>query len=400
MRRREFLKVAATSMAAPTVIPRGVLASVTQPGANDRISVAVIGCGGRVVTVLAESPPDLQLVAIADCDLRQMSDKSSFGRFARTKFSQDFSQWPRYQDYHQMLDKTKLDAVFVTTTAHARALIGIHAMQAGLDVYLEKPICLTIEEGQVLVRAARKHKRVVQCGTQARSMILDKWAYEQIRGGLLGKVQKVLANNFIGPVRRTAMPSQPVPPEMNWDMWCNQAELAPHTTSLYHDCGKWGKWWDYDGGGLCWGVTGWGAHSYDIVQACLGTDYTGPVEVWAEKPGDPMSPVTMRYANGVIVEMKLPQGHGPAWGGIFIGEKGKIETNRNKCVSNPPELVVDKPKANYEWGVTRPHLDNWVDCMRSRTAPGRRGDWAPVDDHLPHGQHCPGPGPTRAMGPR
>ena len=86
MRRRQFLKVAATSMAAPTVIPRGVLASVTQPGANDRISVAVIGCGGRVVTVLAESPPDLQLVAIADCDLRQMSDKSSFGRFARTKF--------------------------------------------------------------------------------------------------------------------------------------------------------------------------------------------------------------------------------------------------------------------------------------------------------------------------
>ena len=126
-----------------------------------------------------------------------------------------------------MLDKTKLDAVFVTTTAHARALIGIHAMQAGLDVYLEKPICLTIEEGQVLVRAARKHKHVVQCGTQARSMILDKWAYEQIRGGLLGKVQKVLANNFIGPVRRTAMPSQPVPPEMNWDMWCDRGGTSP-----------------------------------------------------------------------------------------------------------------------------------------------------------------------------
>ena len=83
----------------------------------------------------------------------------------------------------------------------------------------------------------------------------------------------------------------------------------------------------------------------------------------------PDEPCDHAIANGVIVEMKLPQGHGPAWGGIFIGEKGKIETNRNKCVSNPPELVVDKPKANYEWGVTRPHLDNWVDCMQSRERP-------------------------------
>lgn len=370
MKRRDFLKAAAVGVAAPVVIPRSVLAAPGQVGANDRIAVGIVGCGGRVSAVIQQAPPELQLVALADCNLQRMSASSPVGRSVQKieRFAPDFAKWPRYQDYRQMFDKTKLDAVFVTTTTHARALAAIHAMQAGLDVYAEKPITLTIEEGQVLVKVARKHKRVYQAGTQARSMILDKWAYEQIRGGILGKVQKVLANNFIGPVKRPSLATQPTPSDLNWDMWCNQAEVVPYNEALYRP-GGWMPWRDYDGGGQSWGVTGWGTHAYDIVQASLGTDYTGPVEVWAEKPGDPLSPVTMRYASGVLLEMSLRQGHGPVWGAIFIGEKGKIETNRNKCVSNPPELVAGKPEANYAWGIVRPHLENWVECMRSRERP-------------------------------
>jgi predicted dehydrogenase len=111
--------------------------------------------------------------------------------------------------------------VFVTTTTHARALICIHAVQAGLDVYAEKPLTLTIEEGQVLVKAARKHKRVVQVGTQCRSLELYSWVNHLVRSGRLGKIEKVVAHNFEGPIQREAKAGQPVPKELNWDMWCN-----------------------------------------------------------------------------------------------------------------------------------------------------------------------------------
>mgnify|MGYP001052313109 CR=1 FL=1 len=278
------------------------------------------------------------------------------------------SAWGVYDDFRQMIDKEKLDAVFVGTTTHARVLCCIHAAQAGLGIYAEKPLTLTIAEGRTLVTAARRHRCIFQAGTQARSMRLDMWASEFLRSGGLGKIEKVVASNYMGPARRTPTATQPVPQEMNWDQWCKQAELVPHDPSLYHGCGKWGPWSAYDGGGSSWGVTGWGSHSYDAVQAALGTDDSGPVEVWAAAPSYPMSPVTMRYANGTILEMNLPRQRGPVWGAIFIGQKGKVEINRNRCVSNPPELVAGQPKVFYAQGGadTRPHIENWIECIKSR----------------------------------
>jgi predicted dehydrogenase len=364
------LRIAA-SAAATALIPRHVLSAPGRPGANDRIRTGVIGCGMRSAVLLEQSPRDIQIAALADCDLRQMGSDSAFGKSASSLSRDAFSKWPRYQDYRDMLDKEKLDAVYVATTTHARVLCCIHAAQAGLDIYAEKPLTLTIAEGRALVKVVRKHKCVFQAGTQARSMTLDMWASQFLRNGGLGKIEKIVANNFVGPARRSPSAGQVAPPEMNWDMWCNQAELAAHDTSLYHGCGKWGQWSAYDGGGSSWGVTGWGTHSYDAVQAALGTAQTGPVEVWAIAPRYSMSPVTMRYANGTILEMNLPRQHGPVWGAIFYGEKGKVETNRNRCVSNPPELVADQPQAAYVRGGadTRPHIENWVECMRTRSQP-------------------------------
>ncbi len=150
MKRRSFLKAVAGGLAVPCIIPRGVLAAPGSPGANDRIAVGVIGCGGRVTALLYEAPRELQTVALADCDLRQMTSTSTFGKAVTSmaRYTPAFEKWPRYQDYREMLEKEKLDAVFVTTTTHARALACIHAVQAGLDVYAEKPLTLTIEEGQ------------------------------------------------------------------------------------------------------------------------------------------------------------------------------------------------------------------------------------------------------------
>ncbi len=266
-----------------------------------------------------------------------------------------------------MLDKEKLDAVYVGTTTHARALCCVHAVQSGADVYAEKPFTLTIEEGQVLVRAARTHERVVQIGTQCRSLEWYRWSNELVRSGALGKIEKVIAHNFVPPVRREAKPGQSVPNELNWDMWCNQAELVPYDDNDFHpSCERWGKWWAFDGGGLTWGMTGWGTHSLDMVQASLGTDDTGPVEVRPEKPGSPQSPITMRYANGTILELALPQGYGGFWGARYIGEKGTIERTQ-KIQSDPPELVAGHPA--YAGYPATPHLQNWIDCMRSRQRP-------------------------------
>ena len=367
MKRRTFLKTAAAGVGIPYLVPRNVLSAPGQPGANDRIAAGVIGTGGRISNVVGETPQDVRISALADCDLRQMGPKSPFGIMIGQRYPEQFAKWPRYQDYREMLDKEKLDAVYVGTTTHARALCSIHAVQAGADVYAEKPLTLTIEEGQVLVKAARKHQRVVQVGTQCRSLEWYKWSNKLIQSGALGKMKKVIAHNFEPPISRKVTAGQPVPKELDWDMWCNQTELVPFDGNECHPgCGKWGKWWAYDGGGLSWGMTGWGTHSLDMVQAALGTDYTGPVEVRPEKPGDQTTPLTMRYADGLILELSLPKGYGEFWGAKYIGEKATIE--RTKTVSaDPPELVADHP--GYAGYPTEPHLQNWIDCMRSRERP-------------------------------
>jgi len=124
VKRRPFLKSLAAGLAVSYLIPRSVLAAPGTPGASDRVAVAVIGCGNRVCTILNEAPPALDVVALADCDLRQVSGESNFGkRVSKMEHLSDgFLKWPRYQDYRQMFDKEKLEAVIVTTTTHARAL--------------------------------------------------------------------------------------------------------------------------------------------------------------------------------------------------------------------------------------------------------------------------------------
>ena len=369
-RRRDFLKATlGAAFAAPYIIPSSVLAAPGKPGANDRIHVGLIGSGHRSKDLTKESPADLRLVAIADCDSRQITGYlDAVGGLPDTIVAKGCN---RYQDYREMFDKEKLDAVFVATTTHARASICIHAMQAGLDVYAEKPLTLTIEEGQYLLRAEQRYQRIVQVGTQQRSIAINNFGSDLVRNGAIGKVHTVICPNFIGPEPRGPLPSEPTPTEMNWDMWCHQTELIPYSPKLHPGLGRWGRYRDYDGGGLGWGVTGWGAHAFDQVQRALGTDDTCPEEVRLEGEG-PNAPVTMRYPNGILLKLSLPKGKGPGLGAIFVGDKGKIEINRNRLASNPAELVQGAPppadKSEYA-SVAGNHIQNWVDCMRTREKP-------------------------------
>lgn len=369
MPRRGFLKSTAAAVAAPYVIPATVLAAPGRPGANDCARVGLIGSGHRSHDLTRESPPDLRLIAVADCDLRQIATyRTAAKEFPASVVAEDCSQ---YQDYREMFDKEKLNGVFVATTVHARTLICLDAMRAGLDVYAEKPLTLTIEEGQYLVRAEKKYGSVFQTGTQQRSVAINNFGSDLVRNGAIGKVHTVICPNFIGPEPRPQLPSEPTPSQMNWDLWCHQTDLIPYSAALHPGLGRWGRYRDYDGGGLGWGVTGWGAHAFDQVQRALGTDDTDPEEIWLEGTG-PNAPVSMRYPGGTLLKLNLPKGKGPGLGAIFVGEKGKIEINRNRLASNPPELIQGAPPAadRSEYAsVAHEHIRNWVDCMRNRQKP-------------------------------
>ena len=365
MKRRDFLRksaaAATTALAAPYFVPSYVLGAPGRLGANDRIRVGFIGAGGRARHLMtAERLSDNgDIVAIADCFLPQCGEAA--------KNLPNADKIRLYQDYRQMLEKEKLDAVFVPTTTHARVLIAITAMQAGLDVYAEKPVCLTIAEGRSLVNAVKKTKRILQVGTQQRSIPVNVYASKLVREGAIGKVHTVVTYNFEPPTRWTPKPGEPMPEGLDWDHWCNQTELRPYHPDLQR---KWGLWWDYDGGGQSWGVTGWGTHSLDQVQCALGTDDTGPVEIWPDEPG-PTGKVTMKYANGTLLKLHGAKRHLEDLGAIFIGDKGKIDIQRGSYHPDDEELLKgapDKIPANSP-GECVPHLANFFDCMRTRKRP-------------------------------
>jgi predicted dehydrogenase len=363
MRRRDFLRSSAAATAAwlslPYVIPSGVLATQDRPGANDRINVAFVGLGGRARWIITnEALPGAQIVAVADCFLPRC--------YEATKLHPDGGKWHTYQDHRQMFDRTSLDAVFVETTTHARALICIHAFQAGLDVYGEKPLTLTVAEGRALVNAAQRHGRVLQTGTQQRSMPSNRFASQLVREGAIGKVHTVLTCNFEGPTRCVDWPAHSIPEGLDWDQWCNQTELHAYHPKLQFG---WNPWRCYDGGGQSWGVTGWGTHSLDQVQCALGTDGTGPTEVWLEGTG-PDARVTMRYENGTLLKMHGARRGHEDLGAVFVGDEGKIEIKRGRFVANREELMEGAPDPTPAGrGESIAHIENFFDCMRTRQSP-------------------------------
>lgn len=350
MKRRQFL-------AGPAV------ACWAAAGPNDQIRLGFIGLGGRARWLLAnEQFPGAEVVAVADCYLPRCHEA------ARVRAGGD--KWQKYQDYRAMFDKEKLDAVFVETTTHARALISIHAMEAGLDVYAEKPLTLTVAEGRALVKAARRYRRILTTGTQQRSLPANVYASKLIREGAIGRVREVMVCNFEAGKRWTPQPEQPVPEGMNWDQWCNQTELRPFHPELQR---RWAWYTDYDGGGQSWGVTGWGAHSLDQVQCALGADDTGPVEIAPEGPGLGAR-ITMRFGTGTAVKLWGARRDHADLGAIFIGDQGRIEIKRGSFTVEPVELarelLRDAPEFTPEGpGENRFHIADFLDAIRRRRNP-------------------------------
>lgn len=363
IRRREFLRQSIGFSAAlgfPLVLSREVLGSPRHPGPNDRIQVGFIGLGGRARWILKdEALPGAEVVALADCNLPRCREAA--------KLIPGGDRCHQHQHYRDLLEKEKLDAVFVETCTHARVLICIEALQAGLDVYAEKPQSLTISEGRVLVKAVKKYNRVLQTGSQQRSMPINVFASKLVRDGAIGKVHTVITCNFLpGRVWKPHDTPDELPRELDWDQWCNQTELRPYYQELYN---SWGDFTTYDGGGQSWGVTGWGTHSLDQVQCALGTDSTGPVEIWPEEQG-PQCKLTMRYANGVLLKLEGPKRGMEDLGAIFVGDKGRIEILRGDFTADPKELRQNAPPVTPQGPKESiPHIENFFSCIRTRKRP-------------------------------
>ena len=377
-------------------------------GANNRVRLGLIGCGMRGKYLLANLPPDAKVMSLCDCSLTQIDTvrkptgvfKKSLASFAEN----DAGKCSIYQDYRVMLDEEKLDGVIIATPDHHHALPAMLACARNMDVYVEKPLSLTVSEGRAMVAMAQKHNRVVQVGSQQRTMAANQFACEFVREGGLGKVSLVQVRNYPGPVRYESLPKSrsgvAVPKDLNWDLFCGPTRVRPYDRDLWvKDAYKYGyltwRGWDLFRSFSGHLTTNWGGHSLDMVQYALGMDDSGPTKIklhtdqidkfiddmWHEKT-PPLgtidddridklrfAPLSMWYANGTEVRFD------PSVKQImFHGTRGKLFVSRNRYRSEPADLVPPpdaKEQAVWEGdgNVARPHLENWLDCIRTRATP-------------------------------
>jgi predicted dehydrogenase len=294
--------------------------------------------------------------------------------------------------------------VLIATPDHWHALPAIHACEAGKDVYCEKPLSLTIAEGQDMVRAARRYRRVFQVGTQQRSDRRFRRACELVRNGAIGRVVRVKAVLGRGP-SAARVPDGAPPEHLDWGAWLGPAPVVPYNQQRCHYNFRW--FFDYSGGKF----TDWGAHHLDIVQWGLGTELSGPLEVEARGtfPGDNAyeTPVDFdawfQYPDGITLHVT-----GAGENGVtFHGTEGEIFVSRGRIRSDPGEILegddADLPLRLYR---SDDHHQNWVSCLRTRQRPvsdvelghrsatvchlaniamklGRRLRWDPVREHFP-----------------
>ena len=383
--RRDFLKSASLvtmAVAAPVVIPRSVLAQGNTPGANDRIGVAGIGVGRQGGPVFSEAARHPATQAICTCDvwLQRAQD------MAKQTGAAD-----AYQDYRKVLDRKDVDAIVTATPEHWRSLICINAAQAGKHIYAEKPITLTIEDGILMRKAARKNNIVFQCGSMQRSFRENYLGCKMIQEGKLGKITEVIAANFETPWL-CRLPEQPMPEGLDWDMWCGPTDPVPFNKDLFTPRAKpgWLSFRPYSGGEM----TGWGTHGFDQIQCALQMDDTGPVEILVE--GGKLDPPTYdqsesadrgnkicssprlkyRFANGVTVHLGKEETadgakkfvEGNRGGAIFVGDKAKAEIFRSRVTSNPPELVADYFEKHADLKLPN-HVADWLECIPTGKRP-------------------------------
>ncbi len=367
--RRTFLTRSTALAAAGVAVPYWVTARTAgadeAESKNDRPIVGCIGTGDRWKGGIAG--PLRQhgdIVAVCDVDRKHAEE----GR-ERAGGKADI-----YEDYRKILDRDDIEVVSIVTPDHWHSKIAIEAMKAGKDVFCEKPLTLTIDEGKLICKVLKDTGRVFQVGTQQRTEMDQRFlkAVAMIRDGRIGKINKVTCAIGSAPSEGPFEP-MPVPPELNWEMWLGQAPLVDYTKKRCHYEFRW--WYEYSGGKM----TDWGAHHVDIASWGIGADDTGPISVegTATHPNIPNGynvatnfNVTCKYADGVELTIRDDTDNGVT----FEGEKGTIFVSRGKLLGKPVDELKDNPLpedaiTKLYGGVPTSHMANFFDCVKSRKQP-------------------------------
>jgi predicted dehydrogenase len=370
--RRRFIKTAALAASAFTIVPRHVLGKGHVPP-SDKINVGFIGLGrqSRGLARRFVELTDAQIVAGSDVWTTKMEwfRQHVSSVYAKHRGVASYDGVATYLDYEELLDRDDIDAIVIATPDHWHALQAVAAMEAGKDVFCEKPLTHTIGEGIRMVRAAGETGRIVQTGSMQRSQEEFRKACELVRNGYIGDVRKVIVN--VGdPARDYDLPAEAIPEEVDWSRWCGPAPLLAYNNRLApasNDVDFWPDWrlFSQVGGGI---LCDWGAHMFDIAQWGLGMDRSGPVEfVPPEDPGA-VRGLKMKYANGI--EM-VHEDFGRGWAVRFIGSDGSIDISRSFFESTPENLVdVELASSDirlYDSGGN--HYLDWLNAIRNRTQP-------------------------------
>ena len=372
--RRQFLKnsaaaTAGTFLLAPTIVPSSVFGAGAP---SNRITFGCIGVGRMGLGDLREILGFKQARVVAVCDVD--SNRVKYARQLVDKRYSTNGDCATYKDFRDLIARDDIDAVSVVTPDQWHALPAIAAAKAGKDIFLQKPLTLTIKEGRVLSDTVRRYNRIFQVGSQQRSETNFRTACELVRNGRIGKLHTVKVGFGTDPPT-TPQPPMPVPDSLDYDMWLGPAPLADYTEKRVHpqkgyDRPGWLRIQDY-GAGM---ITGWGAHHNDIAQWGMGTEYTGPVEIEgrAEYPKDGLWNVhgdfyiEYTYANGVKVicadNKKNKQGI------LFEGSEGWVSVMRGRLDAEPKSLLTSTIGPNeIHLYKSNNHKENLLECIKSRT---------------------------------
>ena len=377
--RRDFLSDSTKLVAAAGIagIPVFSAANSNKVAASDKVTVALIGCRGMGFGDLqnALKQPGVECAALCDVDNNILTQRQADVAKIQGKAP------AIYADYRKLLEDKNIDAVIIGTPDHWHCLIFIAACEAGKDVYVEKPLANSIAECDLMVKAARKYKRVAQVGQQQRSSDHFEKAMDSIKTGKIGQLRKVnVWANFNYGIGSTKAPDEAVPAGVDYDRWLGPAPLLPFNKTRFH--GNWRMFWDY-GGGL---VTDWGVHLLDMA-------------LWAKDITEPPISVTatggnFAYANnahetfdtlGVSFQMKdyvinwenvagTQNGpYGIGYGLAFIGNDATLVVNREQ-MELFPETVDGKnkvPAMPKQEGTDshEAHMINFLDCIKTRKDP-------------------------------
>jgi len=348
--RRVFLAAAAGATACPYLIPSSALGDDKHLPASERIVMGGIGIGNMGSGDLRSFLGRKEVQYVAVCDVKKTAREGAKSQVDKKYKNTDCKI---YGDFREVLARGDIDAVHVATPDHWHAIVVIEACRNGKDVYCQKPESRTIREGRLMVQAARRYARVVSGGSQRVRDDYGKLAGE-CWSGEKGTIKEIFVN-VGGPSQPCNLPGEPVPADLDWDMWLGPAPWAPyHRYRISGSYGingtSWRSWSDYSGGGM----TDWGAHKFGGAMFAADVRGEGPVEI-TPPDGKDQPWLTYRFANGLLIH------HSPGKGNVDV-------------VGTPGQKLPAKPLPQYKGsgGI----YGDFLACCRTREKPFRDIEFA------------------------